>query len=115
MDEKPITTDEKRYNDEKTGQFKEGNPGRPEGTKNKFSMATLEEAMELDEKEATDNDDVGIFRKFIKMARVNPTVMIALMRKFVPDKEKIEHDIPEGRKITIEHIGNNKQLQGKSN
>ena len=105
MDNKPLITDDKRYNDENTGKFIEDNPGRPKGVKNKFSIAMLEKAIEAEEQFADKENEPGIFQKFVRMAYTNPGVMIALMKKFVPDKEKIEHDIPEGRKITIEHIG----------
>jgi len=102
VDENPKSTGQIReYQDKPGGQFKEGNPGKPKGAKNKYSMAKLEKAMEAVE----DDLNGDIFKRFVEMAWYNPGLMIALMKKFVPDKEKIEHDIPEGRKITIEHIG----------
>ena len=105
MDEKPIKTDNQRYNDEKTGQFKEGNPGRPDGCKNKFTIAKLEEAIKEEEELAKEEKGgVGIFRKFIKMAYINPVVMIALMRKFIPDKEKIEHSTDGPLEISIKRV-----------
>ncbi len=70
--------------------FKEGNPGKPKGAKNKFSLAKLEEAIEAEEEIANSEGDVGIFQKFIRMAYTNPAVMIALMKKFIPDKSSTE-------------------------
>ena len=84
--------------------FKENNPGRPKGSKNKFSLAKLEEAIEAEEKIAQDNEDVGLFQKYVRMAYRNPQVMISLMKKFVPDKEKIEHSGSEPINININKV-----------
>ena len=106
MDNKPLITDDKRYNDEDTGKFVEDNPGRPKGAKNKFSLAKLEEAIEEEEKTAINEGDVGLFRKFVRMAYMNPNVMIAIMKKFVPDKQHIQTEEIEPIKLIIEHVGN---------
>jgi len=70
--------------------FKENNPGRPNGSKNKFCISMLEEAIELEEKLAIEEGGVGVFQRFARMAYKEPSVMIALMKKFVPDKSYTE-------------------------
>ena len=103
MDNKPLITDDKRYNDEDTGKFIEDNPGRPKGAKNKFSIAMLEEAMEAEEKVVSDEKgfSVPVFQQFVRMAYREPSVMIALMRKFVSDKTSTEITTPEPIEIVI--------------
>lgn len=104
MDENQLKTGEKQVRNEK-GQFVEGvsaNPeGRPTGSKNKFSMAKLEKAMEDVEKEL--NKD--IFKRFVEMSFYNPGLMIALMRKFVPDKSSQEISGIDAINFNINHVG----------
>ena len=98
----PKSTDkERKYQDKPGGQFIAGNPGRPEGSKNKFSIAMLEKAIEDEEEYIKQYKGVSVFRQFVKMAYSENAVMIALMRKFIPDKEKIEHSGIEPIQITI--------------
>ena len=113
MDEKPITTDEQRYNDKDTGKFKPGNPGRPDGCKNKFSLIKLEEAIEAEEKLAMKENEPGIFQKFVRMAYINPAVMIALMKKFVPDMQHTEITGTEPLKFEVEILNGNKKPESK--
>jgi hypothetical protein len=88
--DKPIKTEKNRYNDKETGKFIEGNPGRPEGSKNKFSRGLLERAIEAEEEIAKKEGGISVFQHFVRMAYREPSVMVALMRKFVPDLEKTE-------------------------
>ena len=107
MDDKDtLKTLEKREYTGDDGKFKEDNPGRPKGAKNKFSLIKLEEAIEEEEKTAINEGDVGLFRKFVRMAYMNPNVMIAIMKKFVPDKQHIQTEEIEPIKLIIEHVGN---------
>lgn len=78
------------YNQEGRQGFLKNNPGRPKGTKNKYSLAGLKEAMEAEEKLAIDKGGVGVFRQFVKQAYANPQILIALMKKFVADKQHTE-------------------------
>ena len=92
--------------------FKEGNPGRPKGSQNKFSISRIEEAIE-EEYEASDKDEkkrIDVFRQFVRMAYIEPSVMIALMKKFVPDRSSQEiSGIDEiNFNITHQHGDNNK-------
>jgi len=96
-----LNTLEKREYTDDTGKFKEDNPGRPKGSKNKFSMAKLEEAIEVEEELAKVENAPGIFQMFVRMAYMNPNVMIALMKKFVPDKSHTELITPEPVEIII--------------
>ena len=84
--------------------FKEGNPGRPDGCKNKYTIAKLEEAIEAQEKIAKENGGVGVFEQFVKMGYVNTNVMISLMNKFVANKEKIEHSTDGPLEIEIKRV-----------
>lgn len=96
------------YQEEPGGQFKKGNPGggRPKGSTNKFSMAKLEEAIEAEEELAKKENGIGIFQQFIRMAYIEPSVMIALMKKFIPDKSHTELSGTEPIEITVKHIEN---------
>ena len=112
MADDQLKTGEKQDRNEK-GQFIEGasaNPdGRPKGSRNKFSMARLEEAMEAEEKLAGVESQPSVFQQFVRMAYINPGVMIALMRKFVPDKQQTEVTGVEGITFTIKQADDNKQ------
>jgi len=113
MGDKPIKTDDKRYNDENTGKFKEDNPGRPKGAKNKFSISMLEEAIAAEEEYAAQENEPGIFQKFVRMAYMNPAVMIALMKKFVPDMQHTEISGIEPLKFEVEILNGNKKPESK--
>lgn len=113
MDKEPLKTDDKRYNDENTGKFIENNPGKPKGAKNKFSLIKLEEAIEAEEKLAKDENVPGLFQMFARMAYRNPAVMIALMRKFVPDKQHTEISATEPLKFEVEILNGNKKPEGE--
>lgn len=84
--------------------FKEGNPGRPDGCKNKYTIAKLEEAIEAQEKIAKKQGGVGLFEQYVKMATVNSAVMISLMGKFIANKEKVEHSTDGPLQIEIKRV-----------
>lgn len=113
MADKTLKTSEKREYTDDTGKFKENNPGRPKGSKNKFSMAKLEEAIELEEDVAKAENAPGIFQMFVRMAYANPNVMIALMKKFVPDKSHTELTGLEPLKFEVEILDGNKDSKDK--
>ena len=74
-----------------------GNPnGRPKGTD---YIEQLNEAIKTVEKDKKKK----LFIRFVEQAYVNPTVMIALMKKFVADKTQTEITTPEPIEITIHH------------
>lgn len=104
MDENRINSGGEPVRNEK-GQFLPDNKanldGRPKGSKNKFSLAKLEEAIETQEKITKENGGVSLFEQYVKMAQVNPVVMISLMGKFVANKEKIEHSTDGPLEISI--------------
>ena len=101
------------YADKGKKGFKENNPGKPKGAKNKFSIAKLEEAMVAEEQFAAKENEPGIFQKFVRMAYNNPGVMIALMKKFVPDKQYTEISGVEPLKFEVEVLNGNKKSEGK--
>lgn len=66
---------------------KSGNPGgRPKGSTAEFSIYKLEEAVRKVEKE----EKIKIFDHFIHRALMNDKVLVALMKKLVPDREEKE-------------------------
>ncbi len=79
-----ISSKERPYTDE-TGKFKKGNPGRPAGIKG-FSIAEL--VKEIEEVESEKN--LKLYKKFAQKAFTNPGVMIALIKKLIPDKTHTE-------------------------
>ncbi len=99
---KPLTTGDKPYNDEGTGYFSKGNPGRPLGSRNKYSLAKLKE-----------EGGVGVFRHFVKIAYLNPTVLISLMKKFLPDMQHTEITGLEPIKFKVEVVSGNKKSPSK--
>ncbi len=77
-------------------QIKRGNPnwkkgksanpkGRPPGIKN-FTISDLIDAIREVEKEK----EIGLYKKFVNKAYVNSAVMIALIKKLIPDKTHTE-------------------------
>lgn len=107
MDENRLNSGEEPVRNEK-GQFLPDNKanleGRPKGSKNKYTITKLEEAIEAQEKIAKDAGGVSLFEQYVKMARVNPVVMISLMGKFVANKEKIEHSTDGPLEINIKRV-----------
>lgn len=93
--------------------FKDGNPGRPDGCKNKFSLAKLEEAIKAEEELAKAEKSPGLFQMFARMAYTNPNVMIAIMRKFIPDKQHTEISGVEPLKFEVEIFNGNKKPTGE--
>lgn len=81
------TSNRDKYLNEKN-KFKKGNPGgpgRPAGVKG-FSISELIDAIEEVEVEK----DEKLYKKFVNKAYVNPTVLIALIKKLIPDKTHTE-------------------------
>ena len=113
MGENTLNTSEKRYTDRETGKFINGNPGRPKGSTNKISLKKLEEAMEIEEAEAEKQGGVNILRHFVRMAYVNPNILIALMKKFIPDKTHTEISGTEPLKFEVEILNGNKKPQSE--
>lgn len=59
-----------------------GNPdGRPMGSKTKFSLVNLEEAI----KQVESEKKINIFKHFVERALVNDKVLVCLMKKLIPD------------------------------
>ena len=113
MGENTLNTSEKRYTDNKTGKFINGNPGRPKGSTNKISLKKLEEAMEIEEAEAEKQGGVNVLRHFVRMAYINPNILIALIKKFIPDRTHTEIETPEPIKFEVEILNGNKKPQSE--
>ena len=65
-----------------------GNPkGRPKGTKNKFSIAALQKALNKAKK---DHNGVSFLDHLASQAYGDTTLAIALMKKLMPDLKAIE-------------------------
>ncbi len=95
---------QKAKNDWYPGMESPNPDGRPKGSTNKYTITKLIEAIEAEEAEAEKEGGVSIFRQFVRMGYVNPTVMIALMKKFVADKTQTEITTPEPIEIIVKHI-----------
>lgn len=95
VDDKTEKTVDKRYNDEVTGKFVEDNPGRPKGQKNYLTL--LEEALEAEAKKA----GVSYWEQIAKWSFVNPMMASTVLKKFLADKEKIEHSTDGPLEIEI--------------
>ena len=116
MDKNLLNNGDKKADRDNTGKFvkgKEGGPGRPEGSTNKFSIAKLEEAIAAEEEYAAIENAPGIFQMFVRMAYMNPNVMIALMKKFVPDMQHTEISGIEPLKFEVEILNGNKKPESK--
>ena len=104
MDENLLNNGDKKVDRDNTGKFvkgKEGGPGRPEGSTNKYTITKLIEAIEAEEEFAKKENAPGLFQMFARMAYINPAVMISLMKKFVADKTSTEITTPEPIEIVI--------------
>ena len=98
MTDKPVKNGDNR--DEK-GHFGVGNCANPKGRPRNSEIDEFRQA--LKEVEAGDCDRKPIFKHFIEQAYEDRTVLIALMRKILPDLKMVEADIrTEGFRIIIE-------------
>lgn len=112
MDENGLNNGEKTVGRDNAGKFIEGTtpgPGRPKGSTNKYTITKLIEAIEAEEEYAAKENEPGIFQKFVRMAYMNPNVMITLMRKFIPDKLKQEFEGLEGLIFKVKILNGNKK------
>lgn len=102
MDNKePLKNDEKTVNDTK---FKEGNPGGPGRPKGSAYMDELKQAIKEVEKEKKKS----LFKRVIERAYISDSVMIAVLKKFVPDKVKQELEGLSEMSIKVEIINGSK-------
>jgi len=88
------TLEIRKYTDE-TGKFKEGNPGKPKGA--------ISYSKKLDEALGEIETDKGknLFKRFIERAFTSDKVLVAAMKKFVPDKSYNEIETTEPIEIVI--------------
>lgn len=110
MDEnKPLNNGEITDRDEK-GRFVEGNKtskGKPKGSKNYLTQ--LEEALKEEAKKA----DKTYWQKLAEWCFTNPNMAIAVLKKFIPDKQHTEVSGLEGLKFIVEILNGNKKPEGK--
>jgi len=106
MDEEDEKTSEKRYTDEETGKFIEGNPGRPKGSKNYLTL--LQEALEEEAKKAGKT----YWQKLAEWCFTNPGMAASILKKFIPDREHKEVEYPEPIRGVFEVINGNNKSNG---
>ena len=82
--------------------FKPGESGNPEGKKpgTKNYITLIEEAIK---KYETDKGK-KLFDRLIERAFINDNVLLNVVKKFVPDKEKIEHSTDGPLEIEIKRV-----------
>jgi len=76
----------KKIKRDKLGRIMKGAPGRQPGSKNLFSMHMFERALAKVEKKKKKS----LFEHFIEQAYEDNTVLIAAVRKILPDLKAIE-------------------------
>jgi len=79
--------------------FVKGNklgPGRPKGSKNKLTL-DLQKAIREVEKEK----DKSLFKHFVERAYRNDAVLVALVKKLLPDKTQADLDLRGDLSITV--------------
>ena len=79
--------------------YKPGTTGRPKGSLNYTTL--LNKALNDYETE-TGRD---LFKRFVERAYTNDRVLIALMKKFIPDKTPDNKEPQEPIEFVIHHIG----------
>lgn len=83
--------------------------GRPKGSKAKFTLLALTEAI----KRAEVKDGFNLFDYFIERARENDAVLLALLKKFIPDAETVEELEEKLVDQTFEFENMPKRVNGK--
>lgn len=100
------TSNERKYTD-KNGKFKEGNPGRPKGSKNYLTL--LEEALERE----ADKANKSYWEKLAEWCYTNPQLAVSILKKFVPDKSSTDITTDgEGIRFIIERANEKPKDKG---
>lgn len=89
--------------------FQKGNPGGPGRPKGSGYMSELKQAI----KEVGVEKKKPFFKRVVERAYTSDSVMIAVLRKFVPDKLKQEFEGLEGIKFEVEILNGNKDSKDK--
>jgi len=85
-----------------------GNPkGRPKGSRNKYSVADLYEAI----KEVEEEEKKNLMKHFVKQAFADKTVLVALMKKMLPDLKSVEAIVADFRSAMDDEMA--KAIQDK--
>lgn len=98
---------EKAKNDWYSGMESPNPNGRPKGAKNYLTQ--LEEAL----KEEAIKADKTYWQKLAEWCFTNPSMAIAVLKKFIPDRQHTEVSGLEGVKFIVEILNGNKKTKGK--
>lgn len=95
-----IATDKTVKKQSKPWQFKPGESPNPKGRpKGSSYMAELNKAI----KEVEAEKKKSFFKRVVERAYISDSVLIAILKKFIPDKLRQEFEGLEGLEITIKH------------
>ena len=104
--EKPDNTGNNRN---EKGQFIKGFSGNPNGRPGLIHVKELQEAIERAEKKK----DKEFLDRVIERAYVNDMVLLAVLKKFIPDKTHTEITGIEPLKFEVEILNGNKKHKGE--
>ena len=90
---------EKRINHKENGKFAHGNCANPTGRPKKPEIEALRKAVKAVEKDK----DKTLLRHFVEQAYEDKNVLVALMKKFLPDLKAVDNVLmdPEGNSLQI--------------